>query len=273
MDDMIKWNINQQFRHIGQFGCILSHMYCLEDAIKSNYEKFIIFEDDIIFHKNFHNLISQYLTYDLDLLMLGGTDFELKNNLLNMNNNNDLYFPKDNVLGAFANIYSLNFAKHLYDYKVRITKISEFDKEYHIFYNMFKVGVCYPNLVIVELSTTNIDHVFSPDKKSFHDEYIEKCYLGNLNYSNYNYISIDFIKFVFENKIQVLNQRNNYTDIVNLYINDKYKYLTNKNKIEYMLVNCDYIIEDLKKFNSIIVREINLLPNETSFKKYKKLIL
>jgi GR25 family glycosyltransferase involved in LPS biosynthesis len=270
-DDMKKWNINQKFRNLGQFGCILSHMYCLEDAIKNNYEKFMIFEDDIIFHKNFDNLISKYLTYDLDLLMLGGTDFELKNNIVNMNNNNDLYFPQDNVLGAFANVYSLNFAKHLYDYKIRITKISEFDKEYYLFYNDFKIGVCYPNIVIVELSTTNIDHVFSPDKKPFYDEYIEKCYMGNLNYINYNYISIDFVKFVFENKL--LNQCNDYIDIVNLYINSNYKYLLNKNKIEYMLVNSDYTIEDLKKICLKIKQEITLLSNDdASFIKYKKLI-
>jgi hypothetical protein len=95
--------------------------------------------------------------------------------------------------------------------------------------------------------------------------------MGNLNYINYNYISIDFVKFVFENKL--LNQCNDYIDIVNLYINSNYKYLLNKNKIEYMLVNSDYTIEDLKKICLKIKQEITLLSNDdASFIKYKKLI-
>ena len=38
----------------GEMGTYLSHMWCLKDAIKHNYEKFIILEDDIVFLKNFH---------------------------------------------------------------------------------------------------------------------------------------------------------------------------------------------------------------------------
>jgi len=41
-------------------GCLLSHIRIIEDAKKNNYEKILILEDDIMIHKNFHNLFSVY---------------------------------------------------------------------------------------------------------------------------------------------------------------------------------------------------------------------
>jgi hypothetical protein len=49
------------FRSYGAFGCLLSNIKILEDAIKNNYENIIIFQDDIYFHKNFYNLINEFL--------------------------------------------------------------------------------------------------------------------------------------------------------------------------------------------------------------------
>jgi GR25 family glycosyltransferase involved in LPS biosynthesis len=39
---------------LGEAGCYLSHMFCLNDAIIKDYSKIIIFEDDIILHKRFN---------------------------------------------------------------------------------------------------------------------------------------------------------------------------------------------------------------------------
>ena len=41
---------------IGEVGCYLSHMWCLNDIIKNNIKNAIIFEDDIVVRKNFENL-------------------------------------------------------------------------------------------------------------------------------------------------------------------------------------------------------------------------
>ena len=38
--------INNKSITIGETGCYLSHMYCLNDAIKNNYNNIIIFEDE-----------------------------------------------------------------------------------------------------------------------------------------------------------------------------------------------------------------------------------
>ena len=42
----------------GEIGCCLSHLWCLQNVIVNKYENAIIFEDDIIFHKDFHICIS-----------------------------------------------------------------------------------------------------------------------------------------------------------------------------------------------------------------------
>ena len=55
--ELIK-SINRKTKKLnnGEIGCLLSHMWCLKKAINDNINKFIIFEDDIIFHKKFNEL-------------------------------------------------------------------------------------------------------------------------------------------------------------------------------------------------------------------------
>jgi len=250
--DFDKWKITQQFKHLGVLGCALSHTWCLRDAINSNYDKFIIFEDDIVFHKRFDEIIRKYLDYDLDLLMLGALDFNLKKNIEFMNENNDMYFPKELALGAHANIYSLNFAKILYNYKIENEIIMEFDKDYPFFYENYKIGICYPNLVVCELSTTNINHIFSPLREDFYNHYIDKCFMGKITYSDYNFILIDFIQFIFDKNI--LNECKSYNDAVSMYIRLKY-YQLNK-IVQKMLTSNDYNLHDLNHINKNVLLEM-----------------
>ena len=255
--DLDKWKITQRFKHLGQLGCVLSHMWCLRDAINSNYDKFIIFEDDIIFHKRFDKIILKYLDYDYDLLMLGALDFNLKNNINFMNENKDMYFPKELALGAHANLYALNFAKIFYNYKIENDSIIEFDKDYPMFYENYKIGICYPNLVVCELSTTNINHIFSPLKEDFYNNYIDKCFMGEIIYSNYNYILIDFIKFIFEKNI--LNECKTYEEVIELYIKLRH-YQFNK-IVKKILTSNDYNLDDLNHINQIVLLEIEINEN------------
>jgi GR25 family glycosyltransferase involved in LPS biosynthesis len=64
---------------ISELGCGLSHLWCLKDIIKNKYKNAIIFEDDIIFHKNFEarffNIIQRQ---PYDFLLLGACDFHFK---------------------------------------------------------------------------------------------------------------------------------------------------------------------------------------------------
>jgi len=158
---------------LSQFGCVLSHLWCLKNAIFNNFPKFIIFEDDVVFHGDFLNRINKYLNTPFDMVMLGACDFQLQENKKNMNKKWGVYFPKQNALGAHANLYTLSFAKTLYNWKISHIVV-EFDRHYDMFYSTHKIAVCYPNLVICELSTSNIQHYFGPCNKNLYNNYIKK---------------------------------------------------------------------------------------------------
>ena len=56
-------------------GCALSHIRCLEEAIKNNYKNILILEDDFVFNvdpKEFKNKIFKFLKYvkNWDVLMI-----------------------------------------------------------------------------------------------------------------------------------------------------------------------------------------------------------
>ena len=49
-------------------GCLISHLWCLNDIIKKNYQNAVVFEDDIILHKNFKNMLLETLKTKYNLL-------------------------------------------------------------------------------------------------------------------------------------------------------------------------------------------------------------
>lgn len=45
----------------GEFGCLFTHLSILLDARSNNYEKVLIFEDDVELHKDFEKIASEFL--------------------------------------------------------------------------------------------------------------------------------------------------------------------------------------------------------------------
>lgn len=90
---------------VGAVGCRLSHMKILEDAIKNNYNRILVFEDDVIFRKNFNkHLEKQYSTIknnniNWKLLYLGCSYHGLPKNI---KNSIDYVETMGNTSGAFA---------------------------------------------------------------------------------------------------------------------------------------------------------------------------
>lgn len=179
---------------IGELGCGLSHLWCLKDIIKNNYKNAIVFEDDIIFHKNFeskfYNIINEK---PYDFLLLGARDFHFSEiNYKNIVNN--LYRPNinyDHVYGAHAIFYSLNAA--IYMFKNKLNKFAFFDYNLNKIFSHFKNSsfICSPNLVITELSTSDIDHnydLFSESEKSFY----LKCF-KKFNFNDYHFIYLNIL--------------------------------------------------------------------------------
>jgi Glycosyltransferase family 25 (LPS biosynthesis protein) len=181
-----------------EFGCLLSHLWCLHDAFTKQHKNIIIFEDDIILHKNFHELFEKYMTNGVqyDFLMLGASDFDFKyKNSITLDSNKGLYqiLPNSaNSYGAHALYYSQQAIKFVLE--ERLKEPVFYDKGFSGIFQKFSdtAFVCYPNLVLTEFSTTNLYHDYTLTEKE--DLYYNNCFI-DLCFNNYNFIYLGlFIK-------------------------------------------------------------------------------
>ena len=237
----------------GEIGCFLSHMWGLNKAINDHIQRFIIFEDDIVFHKNFNTLFNNIITNkNYDYLLLGASDYELKTNIQQLNEINHIYIPKTKIVGAYAIMYSLEAAKYVFNFKS--TYISSFDdKLIHIFKHFPKTsGVCFPNIVCAELSTTNIGHNFTSFKNKIAENiYYKYCYDSTFQFKDYHFMY--FILFYIDLPIKNTDTYESYThQLIDIYfdinnIRDKELQETLKNRLNY-----DYFtLEDIKQIKGI----------------------
>lgn len=240
----------------GVIGCCLSHLWCIKHAISSKYKHFLILEDDIIFHKNFETLFKQ-LDYDqYDMIQLGCCDFNLHSNLQNENLkdiiakniavNTDkltIYRPTKIALGAYGNIYNLSFAKMILEEKVR--NFTEFDINFITYYEKYKIGICYPNLITSELSTTNLKHNYSIFNSNRNEIFIRSCFI-DFKYSDYYFIWIICLEYCYYEY-----QKNGYDISCYNYENLIEKFSDNypEKKIHIMniLLNNNYNINDIQE--------------------------
>lgn len=221
--DIVTHDIHSEIgksKNKGVVGCFLSHMWCINDAITNNYLNFIIFEDDVVFHKDFTKLLKCINYSHYDMLQLGCSDFNLKDNLCNIHNDFKkgpiVYNPRKLALGAFGNLYNVNFAKILFYEK--LVKFEEFDTKFDMYYEKYNIGICFPNLVIADLSTTNLEHDFSifSCKKNRHGYYVSNCFI-NFEYADYYFIWIVFLEqchsYLKSNNIKLLSYEDYLTNI------------------------------------------------------------
>ena len=250
-DDFNNYNKFNNNISIGELGCCLSHLWCLQDIIKNKYKSAIIFEDDIIFHKNFeakfYNIINKQ---NYDFLLLGACDYHFSNvNYKNIKDN--LYRPNikfNEVYGAHANYYSYEGAKFMY--KSKLNKLAFFDYDYHKIFSYFENSsfICHPNLVITELSTSDIDHsyeMFSENEKKF----LSKCFI-NLNFQDYHFISLNIFNSKNINNIKNINNFDSYIEYLFFLFKQKYKNTINfyafKNRLDLQL----FSLKDIKYITS-----------------------
>ena len=219
---------------MGETGCFISHMYCLNDAIANNYKNIIIFEDDIILHKQFHKKFEELGNLQrFDFLMLGAADFGFNKLHKNMITNN-LYVPPDNcnknLFGAHGILYSTNGIKEIYN--LRIYKPVFFDYKFRDLSQVFRNSffVCFPNLVIAELSTTSLEHSFSIVNSTIEMEnmYYIKCFNNSLCFTDYNYIYLCIF-----NNFSMINKKLSFRqNIENLSLRCKFIF-TKQNAIQF----------------------------------------
>jgi glycosyl transferase family 25 len=240
----------------GELGCCLSHLWCLSQIIINNYENAIIFEDDIILHKNFEKEFVKIYNRcksknnKLDFMLLGAHDFNFsKKNHKNVQDK--LYRPDDSsnnlLYGAHANYYSLQGAKAMF--KIRTSEISFFDKEYMLMFNHFNDSsfICYPNLVVSNISSSTLNHK-REILSELEYEYYSKCFI-KFNFNNYNYI---YVNLLDKNLFKFDEINNDYESFID---NCLYHYFYDSNKINMVkkrLVMNFFDINDLKMMFNLV---------------------
>ena len=229
-----------------KLGCAVSHLFCLKRCIDAKYPKFLILEDDVLFHKRFNELCTgELLNTPFDMLMLGACDFNVSLNHTSVRNTYEtglkLYNPIKQAVGAHANMYSHSFAVALYTFKMKLP-VFEFDADFRRFYKSHKIYICMPNLVVCELSTTNLNHVYGYNSAE-HAKYIKRIFLPEFTYTDYRYITIHFIQFV--KRIRSANKRLTMRECVDAYVKECPIDDVTKQTLSDNLLSSGYTLDDV----------------------------
>jgi GR25 family glycosyltransferase involved in LPS biosynthesis len=226
-----------------EIGCTLSHLWCLNKIIKNKYPNAIIFEDDIIFHKDFDLKFYNIMTSEYDFLLLGACDFSFSRvNYKNVKNN--LYRPSQNavkVYGAHAIYYSLKGAQKMFD--LSIQNIYFFDRNYHPIFEYFPESsfICYPNLVVTDISTTNLGHSYSYFTE-MEKYYYNSCFI-DFEFNQYNFIYLDII---IKNKSVDITDHEDYQSFIKKIIKNIFDKEWERKEIQNRLVMDFFTIEDIQ---------------------------
>jgi len=254
------YNLLCNDKHISEseLGCCLSHMWCLLDILKNNYENAIIFEDDVILSKTFiESFLSLYRKNPkIDFLMLGAHDYNFsKEHYKNVKNN--LYRPNSNsrnLFGAHANFYSTNGARRMF--YIRATNLSFFDNEYNLLFDsMPNAYICYPNLVISNVSESKINHTKDILSKS-EIGYYSFCF-KNINLHDYNLVYINLLN------LTLLKSDDTVESFVERCLTYKFNDPAKVNIIKQRFALNFFTIKDIKR---ILTNQSLIQPNNLSKK-------
>lgn len=153
------------YRKIGEIGYKETFQKIIKDAIKNEYETIICFDDDVLFHKNFHNKFEEKIKHipeNWEILYLGASEWSNKD-LDNFSG--EYYYPTleydskfgDGTCGSYAIAFKRSFLLKFYDYLVSFD--NAFDRVlvgYIKSEQMKNVYVMYPNLAIAEIADSDI---------------------------------------------------------------------------------------------------------------------
>ena len=172
----------------GQYGCLLSHIKILKDALKNNYKKIAIFEDDIFFHKNFNSILNKKYNYFInnenyyDVLYLGSSQgyYQYKKKKWNNIKINNHYYKVNDTLGTFAFIINQKIIKKiLYELNKNIKPIDSLIKRKILKNNNYKCFALYPNII-----TANVENISNTSYKKRNQEYY--MHLNNISSNDFD---------------------------------------------------------------------------------------
>ena len=140
---------------IAETGCMFAHLKLLKE-IASLRENVLVFEDDIRIRCGVNLKVEARRFWDDPMLLLGATQYEkLKGEKLPFDRTTRIsYTATVRTCGAFAYRISPNFAQTILDYAK--LEYKPFDHYLRELYRLTKIEVLYPNVVIADVSTSDI---------------------------------------------------------------------------------------------------------------------
>jgi GR25 family glycosyltransferase involved in LPS biosynthesis len=228
---------------ISEAGCLFSHIWCLKNMIDNKLKNCIIFEDDIILHKHFEELLIGHLERNPDFLMLGACDFNFrKQNHRNVSNY--IYFPVtfEYLFGAHANYYSLEGAKRMFDIKTScVSFFDNFLAEQFCFFPDSS-GVCYPNLAVTDITKSALNHSYSL-LSNYESYFYNKCFVA-FDFQDYNFIYIHLLNEVMT--AENANKFQSYNNFIKVALHNYFHNEENANKIYKRLSFDFFTLDDVK---------------------------
>ena len=187
----------------GAWGCLLSHIGIIHNAIENDYEKILIFEDDIIPHINIFELVKKncnILEKDWKLLYLGASQHEWDKIKIQGN----IYHPV-NTRGTFSYAIHKSIYNELLSLLIKQKKpvdcyLFEIQEKYK--YNSY---VLYPNLFISDVSTSNIQNPLNMKYWSSKMRWDLDNYKLSIDYKFYNRTYPDLKEFQITTKDMIIN--------------------------------------------------------------------
>lgn len=154
-------HINHPILKLEEMGCLVSHYKILEEAIKNKYERILIFEDDVIFNKDFYLHIKKIESLNWDIVALGASEFDPR---VFPSARGNLYKPTSLTCGTFG--YAVNKTIMSRLFKEYSKFISPADSHLINTYRGSKSFVFYPNLVIADVTNSDIRRSFNQKEEA-----------------------------------------------------------------------------------------------------------
>lgn len=140
----------------GEIGCYLTHLMIYRDIKEKGYNQPLIFEDDIIAHKDLENLINEvYLTpKDWGLLYLGSCDWNLKENEKNIKKGVSYYrgYKIDCTFAYSLKSYVIDDVINYLSYKLD----KPCDTALHLVQELYPSYIMKPHLFIADVTDSDL---------------------------------------------------------------------------------------------------------------------
>jgi hypothetical protein len=177
--------------------------------------------------------------------MLGASDFHFnKLNSRHIDTNINAYKPQletKSLYGTYSILYSNCGLKEVFITRLKTPTFFD-DKLIQFIYKFNNTFyVLYPNLVVSDFSTTDINHNFWITSEALEKYYYKCCFDANFNFIEYNFIYLKLLELITIN--ESISYEKNILETLFIFFRNNTKKI---NKIKNRLVYNFFSISDLK---------------------------